>query len=151
IAAIRRELPEQPDTERLSRIRSILAEEAAWHESRSMESNAEQSLRELAGIKDRLLARLGLDDEETAVRADASIRKEEELHNLSEAYDRALRNLERQDERIAEKASEAGQVADERAALEASGPDDSEIEWASKWPSLRKRLASAEAKQSAGN
>lgn len=151
IAAIRRELPEEPDTERLSRIRSILAEEAAWHESRSMETNAEQSLRELAGIKDRLLARLGLDDEETAVRADASIRKEEELHNLSEAYDRALRNLERQDERIAEKASEAGRVADERAALEASGPDDSEIEWASKWPSLRKRLASAEAKQSAGN
>ncbi|SEJ80817.1 Uncharacterized protein YhaN [Bhargavaea ginsengi] len=149
IAAIRRELPEEPDTERLSRIRSILAEEAVWHDSRSMESNAEQSLRELAGIKDRLLARLGLDDEETAVRADASIRKEEELHTLSEAYDRALRNLERQDERIAEKASEASQVADERTALEASGPDDSEIEWASKWPSLRKRLAAAEAKQSA--
>lgn len=151
IAAIRRELPEQPDTERLSRIRSILAEEAAWHESRSMETNAEQSLRELAGIKDRLLARLGLDDEETVVRADASIRKEEELHNLSEAYDRAMRNLERQDERIAEKASEAGQVADERTALEASEPDDSEIEWAAKWPSLRKRLAAAEAKQSAGS
>ncbi|KZE36357.1 hypothetical protein AV656_14515 [Bhargavaea cecembensis] len=150
IAASGRELPEEPDMERLSSLLSVLSEEAAWHEARTMETGSEQSLRELDGMKGGLLARLGLDDGETAIHADASIRKEEELHSLSEAHDRANRNLERLDDRIAEKAAEAGRIADERTALEASGPDDTEIEWASKWPSLRKRLASAEAKQSAG-
>ncbi|WP_213423899.1 ATP-binding protein [Bhargavaea massiliensis] len=150
IAAVGREMPEEPDAERLSSLRSVLAEEAAWHEARSMESGAEQSLREFAGMRDGHLARLGLDDGETVARADASIRKEEELHGLSQEHDRALRNLERLDERIAEKTAEAGRLAEQRTGLEASGPDDEEIEWASKWPSLKKRLAAAEAKQIAG-
>ncbi|MCW1927461.1 ATP-binding protein [Bhargavaea beijingensis] len=147
IAAAGREMPEEPDAERLSSLRSVLAEEAAWHEAHSMETSAELSLRELAGMKDGLLARLGLDDGERFAGADASIRKEEELHGLSQEHDRAFRNLERLDERMAEKTAEAGRIAQERAALEASGPEDEEIEWASKWPTLRKRLVAAEAKQ----
>ncbi|EMR05357.1 recombination protein F [Bhargavaea cecembensis DSE10] len=150
ISAVGREMPEEPDTERLSSLRTVLAEEAAWHEARSAESSAEQSIRELAGMRDGLLARLGLEDGETAARADASIRKEEELHGLSEEHGRASRVLERLDERIAEKSADAQRISSERAALEASGPDDEEIGWASKWPSFRKQIAAAEAKQSAG-
>ncbi|MGM9922189.1 MAG: AAA family ATPase [Bhargavaea sp.] len=151
IAAVGKEMPEKPDAERLSKLRSALSDEAAWHEARSLETAAEHAMRELTAMKDGLLARLGLADEETAALADTSIRKEEELHSLTEEHDRATRSLERLDERIAEKTAEAGRIADEQNKLEASGPDDGEIEWASKWPTLKKRLVAAAAKQNTGH
>lgn len=152
IGKLEEAMPEEPSGELVSGVKAALAEESAWHEAKAAAARAGEALSELGGIKAGLLGRLGLSGSraESLVHADASLKKEEELHALTSRRSAAGENRRMLAGRLADKEAELARTREQRKHLESAGPDDREMERAAAWPGIRRKLAAIEAKRKPG-
>ncbi|MET3576567.1 AAA family ATPase [Bhargavaea ullalensis] len=149
ITKIQTAMPDALDEKRLTRVTSVLAEEADWHEARSTVRRAKEAIDDLEEERRNLAGRIGL-GEDAAARlsdADASLQKEEELHRLTGRHQQALDKQRIVDDRVAGREAEAHRLAERAEQLAQSGPDDGEVDLAAKWPEIRRELTRAEAKK----
>lgn len=139
-------LEEQVEEEKLIGLNQLIAKESDWHRKLSTMTALETEQASLLERQAQLGSRLGMqtpEEMEILIRADASIRKEEEMYERLEslkAYDQELVLIEREQKRL----QEALQRISEKAQY-VTRPSDEAIAQAKNWPSIQKQMAEAKA------
>ena len=140
-------LPESIDSQRLTKIDTLLAKESDWHTWRSAVNTTENKLDELNSSKSRLLDRLGAKNEEAVTilcESDVSLQKEEmhELIGNITNCDQQIVFVKRQLVTLDDELFTTGIRLD---AIEESAPTAEQLQCAQDWPSKRQKLAEAKA------
>ncbi|MEK3937354.1 AAA family ATPase [Sporosarcina sp. FSL W7-1349] len=152
LAHVKSQMAQKADADKLSQLERLLARESEWHGWHASLGSLLEENRQLAGMRRRLLDRLGIDPdrEETLLQADVSLQREEELADR-------LRQLEDNEKRInavqyslEELDREWRSLQSELHTHERSAPSEKDRELAEQWPTIRQRLAEARAYLSLG-
>jgi len=149
ISELEKRTPTEIDVERLTEMELLLAQESEWHYFRTTSKAAEDEIRRLEGMKFRISDRLGMTGEEQEIqlsKADVSIRKEEEMHELIAELSECKNQASFVEQR---KFQLKKDLNENRAELELIENEDAlsndEIERVNKWREIQAKLAEAKA------
>lgn len=143
---IEHQLADEIEEQKQAKLEQLIANEAEWHRWQSSAVNLKNEFSRLKEQKARLLARLGLqtsDSVEILIRADVSIRKEEELYELLEQMRNAHQEIEIIESKLAATRGEIDALQEKVRSL--TPPSDEDLTTARQWPEIQKRLAEAKA------
>lgn len=148
LAELTANMPLEQTATRLAESEILLAKEAEWHGWCMATASATDELRRLTGEKSRLLGRLGIQEEQSEqrlLRANVSLQKEEEMHNL-------LADLAASDQQIGYSERQLVQLENDLLAIETklsvlqqTEASQEELERVQRWPRIRQQLAEAKA------
>ncbi len=132
-------------SECMTEIDLLLARESEWHHWRSTRTTCNDELKQLRTQKQSIIERLGIVEQanSTLLQANVSIHKEEELHALLGELDRVNNEIGYVESQFLTVKNELERIQEQTNAL--VQPTAEEIKTAHEWPSVRQRLAEANA------
>lgn len=133
-------------SDRLTKMDDLLARESEWRSWKSEYSIAKDQAKGLLEEQERLLKRLGIEDEVglTALYlAEVSLQKEEEMHRLLAELDRVNHEIGFVENQFMVLKKDLEQAEENRRLTKE--PSKEEQEKVEKWPEIRQRLAEAKA------
>lgn len=146
LAQMETRFPNQHQPERIAAIEEQLVKESEWLRLRSSLVAQDDELRRLNGLKSRIFDRLGVREKEiesVLFEADVSIRKEEEMHGLINEMNDANHQIGFVETQLSTVENELNEAKVKFRSLEA--PSEREMKKADEWPTIRQRLAEAQA------
>ncbi|WP_438312561.1 AAA family ATPase [Sporosarcina sp. FA9] len=149
IEELEKRKPLEIDADRRTEMELLLAQESEWHYFRTTSKTAEDEIRRLEGMKHRIFDRLGMKDKEQEIqlsKADVSIRKEEEMHELITELSNCKNQMSFAEQRQFQIQKDIEENQAELELIENEGaPSSDEIERVNTWGEIQAKLAEAKA------